>query len=238
MATSSTSSRGGMTTMLLWALLVIGLIAFGWSFYNYNQTSQKLAVLTDPKLASQLNEKQTAELLGKISKLIVLPQDKKPIVATIKDVETLAGRESFYTNAHNGDKLVIFQASRKAVLYDEDDNKIVNSGPIFFNNADAAAKATEQADRLAIEIRNGSTNATAAADLRDRLKTNYSFNVLRLGKAVKNTYTSTILVDNTDGTKTDLITALQKELGATVVKEVPQGEAAPRNEILIIVGAR
>lgn len=241
MATQSTlpsGARGGMTSTLLWGLLVVGLIAFGWSYYNYYQTSHKLAVLTDPKLASQLNEKQTAALLAKISQLIVLPKDKNPIVATIKNVETLAGKESFYTYAHNGDKLVIFQASRKAVLYDETNNRIVNSGPIFFNSADAEKKATAQSDRLAIEIRNGSTNSSAGVTLRDKLEANYSYNVVRLGKAAKNTYDSTILVDNTDGTKADLVAALQKELGATVAKEAPQGEAAPKNEILIIVGAR
>jgi hypothetical protein len=235
---NSTNSSAGMRQALLWALLAIVLAASAWSFYNYYTASHQLAILKDPKLASEVNKKQTAELLNKLKLLLVLPNDKNPVVATINDVEKLATTQDFYRMAHNGDKLIIFTASRKAVIFDEKANKVVNVGPIFFNNADTESRVTNPADKLQIEIRNGTTNTGAATSLRDRLKSNESFSVVRLGKAAKNNYSSTVLVDRTDGSKASLLEALQKELGAIVVKEVPTGEADARNEILIIVGAK
>ena len=232
---STRGSRGNATNFLLWALLVVAIAAFAWSFFNYQTVKKEIEVLKDPNLASQLNQQQTEALLEKVGKLMVLPSEKNPVVATINDVETLASTQDFYAPANNGDKLIIFQTSRKAVIYDEDDNKIVNVGPIFFSD-DAAAVPTTQADRLTIELRNGSANSGAATSIRDRLMANYSFNVTKLGKAANTNYTGYTLVDTTNGAKPDLIQALQKELGAQVTTTAPEGEAAPRAEILVIIG--
>lgn len=239
MPTKTTEGTSGNRSMLLWLLLAIAVGALIWSFLNYWTTSRKLAVLTDPKLASELNQKETDELLEKMRALMIIPKDKNPIVATINDVETLATNQDFYRNAHNGDRLVIFTASKKAVIYDADDNRIVNVGPIFYTNPETEKSAVNSAERLAIEVRNGTSNTGAGTRVRDQLKANASFDVVGLGKAAKNDYTTTIIVDTTDGSKTELITALQRALGgATIIKAVPQGEAAPRSEILVIVGAK
>lgn len=234
---ASPKRSNSLTNTLLLALLVVAVGAFAWSFWSYQNVKQEVAVLKDPQLASELNQKQTEELLSKVSKLLVLPNERQPVVATINDVETLASTQDFYALANNGDKLIIFQNARKAVIYDEDDNKIVNVGPIFVNNAEGEPQAvTPEADRLTIELRNGSADAGSSIAVRDRLLANYTFNVTKLGKTAKPDYTGYIIVDNTNGSKATMLEALQKELGATVVKEAPDGEADPRAEVLVIVG--
>lgn len=233
-ANSSTSTTQGLIT----GLLVVSLVAFGWSFYNYQSIKKEVAILKDPQLASELSQKETAELIAKLSKLMVVPADKDPVVAVINDVEMLAATQDFYVPAHNGDKLIMFQDSRKAVIYDEDDNRIVNVGPIYFDNGDGAT-STDPAvvsDRLNIELRNGSSASGTAISLRDRLQANYAFNVIKMAKANKTDYSGFILVDKTNGSKNSLVESLQKELGATVVKEVPTGESNTVAEILIIAG--
>lgn len=226
------------SSVLMW--LVLGLIVLGilWSGYNYYSTSKQLAVLTDPNIAAEASRKQTEEVLGKIGKLMILPKDKKPVVATINDVEKLSTTQDFYREAHNGDRLVIFPASKKAIIYDEDDNRIVNVGPIVYNSPEAEAKVSQDAERLNIEIRNGTTNTGAGLSLRDRLRENGTYNIVTVSKSQKTDYPSTILIDQTNGAKASLVSQLQKELGATVVTSLPDGEGATSSEILIIVGAR
>lgn len=232
----SAAPKTGSNALLL-LLLVLAIAAFAWSFWSYQSVKQEVAVLKDPQLASKLNEQQTAALLEKVGKLLVLPNEKNPVVAVINDVETLASTQDFYAGASNGNKLIIYQGSRKAIIFDEEKNIVVNVGPIFFNNSDG--QTTEPApatDRISIELRNGTTTAGATLPIRDRLIANYAFNVTKLGKAAKTDYSGYILVDNTNGSKSAILEALQKELGATVVKESPAGEADPKTEVLIIVG--
>ncbi len=233
---NSTRSGSNTSNILLWALLILAVAAFAWSYMNYRSVKEEIAVLKDPNLASQLNQQQTEALLEKVGKLMVLPSEKNPVVATINDVETLASTQDFYTPANNGDKLIIFQTARKAIIFDEDGNKIVNVGPIFFSDQ-ATAVPTTEADRLTIELRNGTATSGTTVGIRDRLMANYSFNVTRLGKAANTSYTGYTLVDTTNGAKPELVQALQQELGARVTTELPEGEAAARAEIVILIGS-
>ncbi len=225
-----------LTNALLIALLVLAVAGFAWSYINYQAAQKKIAVLTDPKLASELNQKQTDVLLEKLGKIMDLPAEKNPIVATINDVETLASTQDFYTNASNGDKLLIFSQSRKAIIFDENRNVLVNVGPIFYSDPKANDQPQRATDRITVDLRNGSSVADAASKIRDQLKATYGFNILRLAKAAKNDFTGTILVDLTDGSKGELVANLQKELGANVVKALPAGEAETKAEVVVIVG--
>ena len=238
MATRSNATNLGVSSTWKWALLVVLLVALGWSLFSYYNTSRQLAILTDPTIAAEAGKKQTEEVLGKVGKLIILPKDKNPVVATINDVEKLATTQDFYREAHNGDRLVIFPASKKAVIYDEDDNRIVNVGPIVYNNPEAEAKVSQASERLNVEIRNGTTNTGAGLSLRDRLRENAAYNIVTVSKSKKTDYPSTVLIDQTNGAKSSLVSQLQKELGATVVTTLPEGEEATGSEILVIVGAR
>lgn len=236
---TTSATRSGMNWTLP-ALLIIVIIGFAWSFYSYSQAKQKLAVLTDPKQANELNAKQTEELLAKVSKLVVLPNEKNPVVATINDVETLAATQDFYKDASNGQKLIIFTLARRAVIYDEAANKLINVGPILYTGADGTAPATPiPADRLQIDLRNGTKTADFGVTTRDTLISNYSFLVARLAKAANNNYTETTIVDQTkDDKKADIVNALQKQLNAKVVKELPVDETKSTAEVIVILGQK
>ena len=225
---------------LLPILLVVALVAFGLSFWGYWQSKQKLSVLTNPQQASELNAEQTAQLLEKVSKLAVLPADPNPVVATINDVEILASKQSFYKDAHNGDKLIVYAQTRKAIIFDEKNNKIVNIGPIFYTDAEGQNQTTpiREDGKLNVDIRNGSTQNDKAANLRDKLMANAQYFVSHLAKAANTSYTGITVVDRIEGdAKNDLIQNLIKELGAvTVVTELPTGEAASTAEVVVLLG--
>ena len=72
------------------------------------------------------------ELTIVVSKLMTLPTDEKPTVATITDIKKVAGQD-FYKNAKDGDKVLIFTSNKKAIIYRPSENKIVDVGVVSIN---------------------------------------------------------------------------------------------------------
>src|SRR5437870_4621069 len=105
--------------MMIGVLILLILVGLGiYLFFQY-QNSQKL--LQNPSLASQV---ETKNLLDRIGKLILLPNDEQPSIATVSDITKLKN-QSFFANAKNGDKVLIYTKSKKAILYDPSANKII-----------------------------------------------------------------------------------------------------------------
>lgn len=93
---------------------------FGIPFRNMSQNISKIE-----------QEKILNEMVEKVGKLIILPQDEVPVMATIEDAETLMKKEVFYAGTKNGDIVLMYQKALKAVVYSPDRNIIVNVGPIY-----------------------------------------------------------------------------------------------------------
>lgn len=108
--------------------IIIFLAIFGTygSVHFYNKYK---ALKTDPTIEAQ---KETARLVGILGKLIELPKDETPTVATISDKDKLKG-QSFFVSAENGDILFAYTNSMKAILYRPSINKIINVAPISIN---------------------------------------------------------------------------------------------------------
>jgi hypothetical protein len=129
MATENTTSptsrpvvakNGGAATKLL-GVLVIALAAA--TAYFYVQYSDLKA---DPAKESQA---EVDRLVAQVSKLIVLPEDEKPTVATVTDVEKLKD-QPFFARAENGNKVLIYTQAKKAILFDPIENKLIEVAPI------------------------------------------------------------------------------------------------------------
>lgn len=70
------------------------------------------------------NAAREAEVLVKaIGDHMVLPSEK-PTIATVEDVQKLAG-QTFFKNAQNGDKVLMYAESKKAILYRPSEDKIL-----------------------------------------------------------------------------------------------------------------
>ena len=92
------------------------------------------------KLESQVQLGTASEVqktVAEVAKLIILPQDEAPTVATISDVGKLRG-QAFFANAQNGDKVLIYTKAAKAILYDPVQKKIVEMAPL--NNGNGSSK--------------------------------------------------------------------------------------------------
>jgi len=125
------SNKLGLFILILIALIAI--TGFAWSFKKYIEAKKEIINLTSIEAQREMAQKEVQKLLEKVGKLIILPDDEEPTVATITDIEALRQEQSFYKDAQNGNKVLIYMQAKKAIIYDEERNILVNVGPIFVN---------------------------------------------------------------------------------------------------------
>lgn len=102
------------------------VVAVAAAVYFYMQWYQAQQLIKNPSLVAQ---QQTQDLLKRVGMLIDLPKNETPTVATVSDVSKLKG-QPFFANAMNGDKVLIYTNSRKAILYRPSENKIIEVAPV------------------------------------------------------------------------------------------------------------
>ena len=96
------------------------------------------------KVDSSLREKtETEELVKEVGKLILLPIDEIPTIATVSDKEKVKD-QVFFLNVENGDKLLAYTRSMQAILYRPSINKIINVAPILIDKSPEAKPSTLQ----------------------------------------------------------------------------------------------
>jgi hypothetical protein len=106
--------------------IIIGIIGTLSYIQMFGIPSQK--VLQNDSKAEEAKALQ--EILGKVSKLIVLPNGEEPVVATITDAAALVKEQPFYFGSQNNDVVLMYQKALKAIIYSPERNIIVNVGPI------------------------------------------------------------------------------------------------------------
>ena len=203
------------------ALLVFTALSVAGYFYlQYQKTQEQLA---NPTAST---EQEVKKLVDEIGKMIVLPTNETPEVATVSDVEKLKG-QSFFARAKNGDKVLIYTKSQKAVLYDPTVKKIVEVGPI--NLSQTTPTVSPQAPKnITVALYNGSSTVGLTTKVETQLKQSMPIvRVVQKANASKATYQKTLVVDvsgkNAEGAK-QLATILGGEVG-----KMPSGESAPQN---------
>ena len=69
----------------------------------------------------------------RVGKLITLPSDEKPTVATVTDASKVKDQQ-FFRSAENGDIVLIYTKAQKAILFRPGKNIIVEVGAVNINN--------------------------------------------------------------------------------------------------------
>lgn len=105
------------------------LVAAGSLVGNYVLYKDLKAARANPQPKS---DQDNAQLVDRVRRLMVIP-DEAPTIATVTDPEKLKD-QAFFANAKTGDKVLIFSAAKKAILYDPVADKIVEVAPLTVNN--------------------------------------------------------------------------------------------------------
>lgn len=81
-------------------------------------------------------------LVEEVGKLIALPADEAPTVATVTDVEKVK-EQPFFKNAQNGDRVLIYTNARKAILYRPSERRIVEVGAVNIREQNQSGEETQ-----------------------------------------------------------------------------------------------
>lgn len=193
-------------------------------------------------------EVQVERTVAAVGKLILLPENEAPLVATIVDATTLEQEQAFYRGAENGDQLLIYGNSLRAILYSPERNIIVNVGPVEVpNEGSTVAQAPEdsnvdeeaplpQAEVLTIDIRNGSGEDGAASELAAALDEEEGYLVQSVTDAARTDYRATTIINQTNGEKEALVSIFVERIGGTVSTILPSDEAESDADIIVIIG--
>lgn len=104
-------------------LPLVAIVALGLAGYFYSQVR---TLKQDPQALAQ---KEVALFVDKIGKLLVLPADETPTLATVSDPEALKD-QAFFAGAQKGDKVLIYAGAKKAILYSVTLNKVIDVAPL------------------------------------------------------------------------------------------------------------
>src|SRR5438309_121571 len=133
---SKKSSPMKYVVAIIGVVLLVAAIVIAGYFYMQYKASQDL--LKNPNAAAA---KQTQELIDTVGKLIQLPAKETPTVATVSDASKLAN-QPFFTNAKNGDKVLIYTTAKEAILYRPLENKIIAVAPVNIGQASPTPSVT------------------------------------------------------------------------------------------------
>lgn len=215
---------------------VVGLGTGGYFFYQYQQSQKELEILK--KSSPQATQNEVNQIVAEVSKLMELPKDEQPTLATVSDISKLKD-QPFFQKARNGDKVLIYTNAKKAILFDPNAKKIIDVAPINIgsNSAQVTKKSdVQKPETIKIVLRNGTKLVGLTTKYESQiLKALPEAKVVKKENAADTSYDRSIVVALNDFVKTEA-EDLAKDLKMNV-ESIPAGESTPKEaDILIILG--
>lgn len=128
------------------ALLIVAVlvVAFGGYIVKSNNDKQQLQqqIAAQQQAPEKANDDEALRLKAAISEFMELPADETPTVATVVDAEKVR-EQSFFRNAANDDKVLLFATAGKAILYRPSTNKVIEVAPINLGQEQADSTTEE-----------------------------------------------------------------------------------------------
>lgn len=121
MAEQTTAAKSRLMKVLSIIIFLAALGAAGYYFYRYQDVK---------KHPDKLTQQEVAGLKKAIAQLIELPANEEPTLATVTDADALKKEQPFFVNAQNGDKVLVYVAAKKAILYRPSTGKLIEVGPV------------------------------------------------------------------------------------------------------------
>lgn len=213
MEESKSAGNKSKIFLIIAGILVVLLAGAAIYFFIKYQGIKK-----NPNQVAQAEVNRIVKLVGQ---LIALPNDESPTLATIKDKDQLKD-QPFFANAQNGDVILIYTKAKKAIVYREKGNKIINVGPISIDQKNGTP--------VAIVNAGGDTDATIKK-LNDKF--NGSVTVTGTTDAKNKNSVKGITVVDVAGNNGDLAKQIATEIGGTV-GSLPSGETTPSGANIVI----
>lgn len=207
--------KAGISKTLIIVSVAIVVILGGAATYFFIQYQ---GIKKNP---NQVAQAELNRITKEVSQLITLPNDETPTLATIKDQDKLKD-QSFFARSKNGDVILIYTKAKKAIIFREKDNRIINVGPISIDQQNgtpiALVKAGGNTDDVTKKINDKFAGAVTIASTTDAKN---SGNVKGL------------TVVDVAGNNGDLAKQIAETVGGSV-GSLPSGETAPAGANIVI----
>ena len=207
---------GKVNIIISVVLVVIALALAALTFYFFRQYQN---IKKNP---NQVAQAEIDAVVANVSKIIDLPKDETPTLATVQDKDKLKD-QPFFAQAQNGDKILIYTKSKKAIIYRPKDNILVNVGPIVID--------PKTLPQLAIVDAGGDVNG-AVKKISEKFPDAVSIASSATAKN-KSSVKQTVVLDVT-GKSGDLASQIAQEIGGTVGNVYPAGETVPEGANIVI----
>ena len=115
--------------LLILSVAFVSLCLFIFLLYRHFSAAP---YSSQPKLSQE--QAQTQALLDEVAKIMALPNNETPMVATVLDKNKVQG-QAFFAGAENGDKLIAYLKSKTAILYRPSLHKIIEVAPITLDTS-------------------------------------------------------------------------------------------------------
>lgn len=222
-------------------VLVIVLLLAGYYFYNQSKKEKQNLNLANiiTVTEKEAEARKEAEVLVLIvGKLVELPKNEIPTVATIVDKEKLKDQQ-FFKTVENGDKLLVYTKALKAILYRPSTNKVIDMTVLSLGEKNGEQEVKQNlavsVGNVKVAYYNGSSIAGLAGSAEKIVKGKFAnFKTVALSNASKADYKETIVVD-ISGKYSKEVAEIAKLLNSKV-ELMPKGEVAPLADILVISG--
>ena len=222
------------------AILIVAFV--GFLGYRYYLAQKELAALKSGGIIanSEQAQEEVKKTIAAVDKLLVLPNDEQPTVATVSDVDKLKN-QPFFTNAQNGDKVLIYSNAKKAILYRPSVNKIIEIAPVNIGTPSASAQSVEvapspTAKQLRLVVRNGTSVTGLTRSFEEEVKDKVpNVLVIERGNANKSDYDISLIID-VAGTRKAEAEEIARAMNLTV-SQLPEAEPAPSADFLVILGS-
>lgn len=229
------------------AVIVVGAVGTAGYFYYQNEMAQQ-ELRNNPK-SPQAVAQEVNSVVAKVNKIMLLPENEQPTLATVSDITKLIN-QPFFARAKNGDKVLIYQKSKKAVLYRPSENKIIEVSSVSIGeNTEVGGVTTQKTanpsasittaptptDPIRLSIYNGTTISGLTREV-EKVLSNAFPNQTSVSRGNANTqhYSNTIVV-----VLNPAYTVAAQDIASVVkgkIAPLPSGEEKPEADILIIVG--
>lgn len=202
-------------------LLILSLMAT--SYYFFSQYKKTQTLLNNPTMAAK---EEVKEITAKLAKFIELPPKEEPIVVTVLDKNKLKDQE-FFKKAENGDKVIVYTTSKKAILYRPNTNKIIEVAPVNLGDVNQPIR---------IALYNGTTTEMTTELEKELTQKVTNIAVVSKESAKKTDYEKTLVID-LSGKRPELAKQLADLLNGQV-STLPKDEVVPKDaDLLTIIGA-
>jgi hypothetical protein len=130
------------------AAIALAAVTVGTAYFLLHSANKPVDYLADSSAIKTPQQQRTAQnqildLAQRVGKLVSLPPNEVPAVASITDVNKLAG-QVFFAKAKDGDKVLIYSQAKKAFLYRPSTNQVINVANVD-DGGQAGSGASSQA---------------------------------------------------------------------------------------------